>query len=63
MLKYDVKVVKSGCFRDVILLKRPYTHRSGLSGTVLKSFEVLENIRFLILSFIITKLSKSMVRP
>ena len=39
MLKYDVKAVKSGRFRDVIVLKWRYTHRRGSSDTVRKALK------------------------
>ena len=39
MLKYGVKVVRSGRFRDVIVMQWSYTHRRGSSDPVLKALK------------------------
>ena len=39
MLKYDVKVVKSGRFCDVIVMKWSYTQCRGSSDPVLKALK------------------------
>ena len=42
MLKCDVKEMKTGRFRDVIVMKWPYTHSRGSSDPILKDLKFLK---------------------
>ena len=46
MFKYDVKVVESGRFRDVIVMKWSYTHHRGSNNPVLKALKILKILVF-----------------